>query len=235
MVGLGLALIVGFWFVNLTLSSSLFPVALGAIVLGFVLFYGGLQQLARWSRRPRNDEALDAALARLNDRYTLIHYADFPGKRPDHVLITPGKVLVLSARELTGRVRNRRRAWRRPNAFVFGFFRMSGPQLGNPTIENEAQVASLRDFLAEEKLPGDVIGAVVFVDPRVELVVEEPEARVLRAEELMDFVRAESEPTALGNRERDTLVERLSRGPDLERTTTTLSAAKPKKKRVRAA
>jgi hypothetical protein len=235
MVGLGLLLIGGFWFVNLFGSSSLVPVSLAAIVIGFVLFYGGLQQRARWGRKPGNDQVLDAALARLNDRYTLIHYADFPGKRADHVLITPGKLLVLTTRELTGRVRVHGRAWRRPNAFIFGFMRLAGPQLGNPTVDNERQVESLRKLLDEEHLPGEIEGAIVFVDPRVNLDIDEPTTPVLRPEELYDFVREVSDPVALGNREREQLADQLPRGQFLERSATTPSAPRPKKKRVRAA
>jgi hypothetical protein len=235
MVGLGLMLVVGFWLVNLFGSSSLFPVAMAAIVIGFVLFYGGLLQLSRWSRRPGNDQVLDIALARLNDRYTLIHYADFPGKRAEHVLITPGKLLVMTTREMTGRVRAHGRSWRRPNAFLFGFMRLAGPQLGNPTLDTEQQIASLRGFMDDEQLPGEIEGAIVFVDPRVDLEIDDPELPVLRPEELFEFVREVSEPVALGSRERERLAEQLARGQFLERSATTPSAPRPKKKRVRAA
>ena len=232
MVGLGLLLVTIFWVLNFLESFVAFPLSLAGIVTGFVLFYGGLQQLGRWSRKPRNDEALDAALARLNDRYALVHYADFPGRRPDHILVTPNRLLVISTRELMGRVRARGRSWRRPRSVLFGVFRLAGPQLGNPTLENEAQVNTLVAFLREEQLPGTVEGIVVFTDPRVDLELDDPALPVLRVDELFDFVRFQGESVALGTRERDRLVEKLSRGEQLERI---VSRSGSPKKRARAA
>ncbi len=44
------------------------------LILGFITFQMGMQQITRWSRHPRPDEVLVEALRRLNDRYTLIHF-----------------------------------------------------------------------------------------------------------------------------------------------------------------
>lgn len=226
MVVVGLLLILTA--IAFTLSPGLLFFAYAGLIIGFLTFNGGMQQVGRWSRKPRNDEVLDAALSRLNDRYALIHYAEFPGRRPDHILITPAGIMVLSTREIAGRVSVNGRRWRKrgsPFGFIFG---MSGPQLGNPTIENEEQIATLTTFLTEENIQAHVEGAVVFLHPNVEVEVQDETVPVVHVTELYDYVRDRSDVVSLGNRERDALIEKLSRGEELERVGS--SPATPKKK-----
>jgi hypothetical protein len=92
MVLVGLLLLGGSWGITL-LYPDLFLMATVGLVFGFIGFNGGMQQIGRWSRKPRSDVVLDSQLARLNDRYTLIHYPDFPGRRPDHILVMPTGLL----------------------------------------------------------------------------------------------------------------------------------------------
>lgn len=230
MVALGLLLILSA--IGFTLYPGFIYFAYAGLIVGFLTFNGGMQQLAKWGRKPRNDEILDLSLSRLNDRYAMIHYAEFPGRRPDHVLVTPSGILVLSTREIAGRVRVNGKKWRKigsPFGFIFG---MSGPQLGNPTIENEEQIRSLQAYLSAELLEARVDGAVVFVHPNVEIEVEEETLPIVHVTDLLDFVREQAEEVTLGTRERDTLIDKLSRGDDLERAG---SAAAPPKKKIRAA
>jgi hypothetical protein len=201
-------------------------------IVGYFFFFGGLQQVARWGRKNRNDELLDNALSRLSDRnYALIHYADFDGRRPDHILVTPARLLVITAREIGGRVRVKGRSWRKGGLMLASLFNLGGPQLGNPTLENEQQVEALREFLQAEGLPGDVEGAVVFVNPLVEVEVVETSVPVLHVTELFDYVRAPGDEVTLSARDRDLLIEKLARGKELERAGSTIT---PPKKRARA-
>lgn len=230
MVAVGLALI--FSAIAFTLYPGLLFFAYAGLIIGFLTFNGGMQQLAKWGRKPRNDEILDQFLSRLNDRYTLIHYPEFAGRRPDHVLVSPAGVLVLSTREIAGRVSVKGKRWRKrgsPFGFIFG---MSGPQLGNPSIENEQQIGTLKAFLAEQQIEAPVDGAIVFVHPNVEVEVEEETTPIVHATELLDFVRERADGVSLGAKERDHLVEVLARGDDLERSAA--SPASPRKK-IRAA
>jgi hypothetical protein len=230
MVAIGLLLILSA--IVFTLYPGFIMFAYAGLIVGFLTFNGGMQQLAKWGRKPRNDEILDATLARLNDRYSLIHYPEFAGRRPDHVLVMPSGTLVLSTREIAGRVRANGKRWRKvgsPFGFIFG---LSGPQLGNPSVENEQQVETLTAFLTEQQINASIDGAIVFVHPNVEIEVAEETTPILHVTELLDFVRDRAEGVTLGTRERDVIVEKLSRGDELERSGAASSA--PKKK-IRAA
>lgn len=230
MVAVGLLLILSA--VLFTLYPDLIFMAYAGLIVGFLTFNGGMQQLAKWGRKPRNDEALDQALARLNDRYALIHYPEFPGRRPDHVLIGPAGVLVMTTREIGGRIKANGNKWRKvgsPFGFVFG---MSGPQLGNPTVENEQQIGTLNAFLQQEQIEAPVRGVIVFVHPDVEIEVEDESVPIIHITDLLDYVRDQADGVLLGTRERDQLIEKLSRGDALERSGASSATAK---KKIRAA
>jgi Nuclease-related domain len=230
MVAIGLLLVAS------SFASIFFPrfliFAYVGLGIGFLTFNNGLQQLTRWGRKPRNDEILDTTLARLNDRYTLIHYPDFPGRRPDHLLVTPSGVIVMTAREIGGRLRVTGRKWRKMGSPLGFFFGLGGPQLGNPTFENEQQIETVKELATQIEPDVPVDGAIVFLHPDVEIEVFEETVPVVHATELLDFVRDKATTVTLGTRERDALVAEMSRGEDLERAGATGGA--PKKK-VRAA
>lgn len=231
-VGAGLLMLVGSWVITL-LYPTLFLLATVGLALGFIFFNGGMQQLSRWSRRPRNDEVIDADLNRLNDRYTIVHYPNVPGRRPDHVLIMPNGVLTLTSREVTGSVKVKERAWRKLGNPLSRMLLLGGPQLGNPTLENEEQVKALNAYLESKQLPAGATGAVVFVADNVEVDIEDPTLPILHASELPDYVRqlAQSDATTT-SKDRDELIRALSEGEDVE---TNLSTTARPKKKVRAA
>ena len=187
-VAAGLLVLIGSWIITL-LYPTLFLLATVGLAVGFIFFNGGMQQLSRWSRRPRNDEIIDADLNRLNDRYALVHYPNVPGRRPDHVLIMPNGVLALTSREVTGSVKVKDRAWRKLGNPLTRMLLLGGPQLGNPTIENEEQVKALNTYLASKDLPSNATGAIVFVADKVEVDIENPTLPILHATELLDYVR----------------------------------------------
>lgn len=224
----GLTLLGGSWLITL-FYPDLFLMATVGLVFGFLGFNGGMQQVGRWSRKPRADLLLDNELARLNDRFTLIHYPDFPGRRPDHVLVMPTGVLVLTPREITGRAQVRGKMWRKKGSPIGRMFMLSAPQLGNPTIENEGQIAAVTSALESEGLTPDVQGVIVFLAVNIEVEIIDSEAVVLHLTELLDYVRDDlgGEVTVSG-RDRELIVEKLARGEELERNAVT--PARPRKK-----
>lgn len=201
------------------------------LILGFLTFNGGMQQVARWSRKPRTDEVLDHMLTKLNDRYAVIHYPAIPGRRPDHVLVTPSGVIAITPREVGGRVALDGRRWKR--SALKQVFNLGGPQLGNPTVENEAQVASLETLLESEDLDVDVRGVVVFVHPDVEIEMRSPESEVVHIHELYDYVRSlGAEGTTIASDQRTKLVSILATGERIEEVN---APTKRPRKKVRAA
>lgn len=202
----------------MTFYPQLILPAYGVLIFGFIFFNSGMQQLAKWNRRPRPDEMLDDALRRLNDRYTLIHYPNVPGNRPEHVLIFPAGLLVITTRELAGRVRVELNKWRKADRSFLSIFRLGGPQLGNPTAESEMQQQALRSFLEAHDLPGvDLVdGIVVFLNPRAELEVVSSDLTVVKVDELVNAVRDFGTEGLIPAKQRDEIITALSEGEGVE-------------------
>jgi hypothetical protein len=182
---------------------------------GLILFQFGTQQLAKWGRSPRNDELIDSQLRSLGEKYVLVHYATLGKRTVEHMLIHPGGVLTLTARELPGKIGYDGR-WRRLGGGFSRFFTRGGPQLGNPSADTDADVAAARGYLAEAQLEVEVDGAIVFLNPRVELEVEEPDYPVMNAEGLPGFVRALPVDPSLGPADRQALIGLLAKGEEVE-------------------
>lgn len=201
------------------------------LIIGFLTFNGGMQQVARWSRKPRTDQVIDQLLTRLNDRYGAIHYPAIDGRRPDHVIVTPSGVIALTPREVSGKISLDGRRWRR-SAFK-QIFNLGGSQLGNPTIENEAQVTSLETLFQSEGIDVDVHGVVLFVHPEVEIEMRNPEVDVVHINELYDYVREfASEGTSISSDQRNRIITTLSVGERIEETG---SVSRRPRKKVKAA
>lgn len=234
----GFILLVSTFF--LAFRPALILIAYALLLVGFVIFNYGMQQMGKWSRNPRNDTILDERLqpgsdkksSPLSDRHVLVHYGQVGKRVVEHMLIYPGGVLVLTARELPGLVYGRGNRWRKKSGGLTRFFAFSGPQLGNPSLETDQNVAALEAALEAEELEVDVSGAIVFINPLVELDVEEPDYPTLRGDELIAFVRSLEEDHSITNADRDRLVELLGAGADEE---TQVKTRRPVKVKRRAA
>lgn len=209
-------------------SVLMISISYGALIIGFFTFIYGTQQYAKWRRRPRIDEVLDAVLNRLSDRYTIIHYPELGMNSPEHVLITPGGVIVLTTKDVSGRISVDGRRWRQHRLLFLRFFNLGAPSLGNPTIENELQMDRLEAVFDELALPGDIEGVIVFMPDEVEIQMKDPESTVVHVSELFDMVREIGSEVQLGNEDRNQLVEALTVGRRFE--TTGARPARPKKK-----
>ena len=201
------------------LYPRFFAYAYLALLAGFLVFNVGMQQLGKWTnapRNPRNDLLLDGLLAEFGDRYALVHYPALGKRVVEHLLVHPGGVLVLTARELSGSILARGTRWRKRGFGLRRLFGLSGPQLGNPVYETQQGIVAAEAHLAAAQIEVDVQGAVVFLGPLVELEVDQPAVPALRGTELADFVRALPADASLRPAERQALVEALSKGDELE-------------------
>jgi len=219
MIALGLAGLLGS--IALTFLQQLLYIylAYAALITGFLFFNAGMQQWAKWNRRPRPDELLDSTLRRLNDRYTLVHYPDVPeGWRPEHVLIWPGGILNITTRELAGRIVVKGTRWRRLDRFLIRLLTFGGPPLGNPTVECQRQVEALQRFLAQRDLPGaDLVeGLIVFLNDQAQLEVIESPVSIVTRKELFDAIRAYGSERRLSQGEIDEIVTALAQGEEVE-------------------
>lgn len=207
---------------------SLLIAAYVAMLAGFVMFNMGMQGIGKWSRDPRNDQLIDHRLKGLSDRNTVIHYAKPGGKVVEHLLVYPGGVMVLTAKELDGKITQRRQSWRKAGGAIRRMFSFSGPQLGNPSFETENAIKRVEGFLAENQLEADVNGAVVFVHPKAELEIQEPDFPVLHGEELEEFVREQPADPTFTEDERARVVELLSAGQKVETPTVERASRRPR-------
>ncbi|MGH2533783.1 MAG: nuclease-related domain-containing protein [Thermomicrobiales bacterium] len=232
----GFLLLVSTFF--MAFRPALILVAYSLLLVGFVIFNFGMQQLGKWSRNPRNDAIIDARLQPsgdtkappLSDRYVLVHYGQVGKRVVEHMLIYPGGVLVLTARELPGLIHGRGNRWRKRGGGLTRFFAFSGPQLGNPSLETDQSVAAVESQLAAEELEVEVGGAVVFLNPMAELDIEEPDYPCLRGDELLTFVRTLEEDFSITNADRDQLVELLGGGASEETQVRTRRPVKVKRR-----
>jgi hypothetical protein len=200
-------------------SSNLVVIAYVFLFLGFILFNMGMQQLGKWSntpRHPRNDLALDAKLQLLPDKYVLIHYARLGKRVVEHLLIHPGGVLVITAKDYPGKVVVEGNRWRRKGLGLTRMFGMSGPQLGNPGIETEQGIAMVEETLKAGQLEVDVEGVIVFTSELVDLEIDEPVYPTIRLEDLPGFARSLEIDPSLRAVDRDGLSALLGKGEELE-------------------
>lgn len=203
------------------------------LLAGTLAFHFGMQQIAKWSRTPRNDQLLDSQLRSLGDKYTIIHYANAGKRVIEHLLIHPGGIETLTVRELPGTVAYDGNRWRKKGAGLGRFFGMGGPQLGNPSLDAQADLNALNEVLNQAQLEVDTDAAIVFVNPAVELDVEEPDFPVTNGDGLPEFIRTLPVDTDLRQSDRQALVELLTGNAiELEDQQPAASKRRPVKRRA---
>ena len=237
--GGGLALL--FSLVLTFVTPGLILPAYVVLILGFIGFQYGMQQVTKWSRKPSADQVLDNALRRLNDRFTLIHYSDAVPGHPEHILVGPAGLIVITTRDVFGQVKVKDNRFHRAGGRLWFLVGMGSPQLGNPTAESEREQKNLADFLTTHNLAGadDIGGVITFLpNPRrpLELEVISSDITVVTLDQLYNAIRDLSGDTMLTKQQRDEIVEALSQGEGIEGPQTLPTGPQPgAKKRARAA
>lgn len=199
----------------LTLVPNLFLFSYVFLIVGFLLFSQGMRDITKWNRPVRNDQVLDRVLAKLGDQYTMIHFSKIGRRMIEHMMVFPGGVMVFTTKEYFGQVTVRGRRWRQGGLGLRRLLGLSGPQLGNPSVETDAAISSIEQYLQNEQYEADIHGVVVFVDPRAAITAEEPDYPILLPDELAGYVQEES-ADELGLSDRQRLVELLGGGGTLE-------------------
>ena len=196
-------------------------IAYGLLVVGFVAFNFGMRELGKWSnnvRHQRNDVAIDEKLNALSDKYVMLHYVQVGKKIVEHILVYPGGLLVVTAKDIPGKIVARGNRWKRSGMSMLRIFGMSGPQLGNPAMETDQAITAVENKLKEAQLEYDVYGIILFTAPIIELDVEGADFDAITLSELESFVRHLEIDPMFKNSERDQIVDLLATGEELERT-----------------
>jgi hypothetical protein len=198
-----------FWLASTGGQSGVF-IAYIPLLAGTIIFHLGMQQVGKWNRAQRNDVILDTLLKDLGERYSLIHYARVGKRTIEHILVHPGGILAISARELPGGVAYHDGRWRKVGQGLSRFFGMGGAFLGNPTADAAADIRALDDMLTQEQLAIDVDGMVAFLNPKVTLDIIEPDFPVTNADGLKPYIASLPADARLQAVDRQRVVELLT-------------------------
>lgn len=196
-------------------------IAYVAMIGGFIMFNIGMQGIGRWTRNPRNDQIMDARMKGLSDQVTLVHFATIEDDKQrkkvvDHLVVYNGGLLILNAKEVDGKIRQKRASWSKQGGIIRKMFSFSGPQLGNPSFENDRLVPLVEQWLAKNQLELDVKAASVFLHPKVDLDIIEPDYPVLHGEEVEEFMRDLPVDESFTQDEKSRILEMLSSGQGIE-------------------
>ncbi|MEZ0395916.1 MAG: hypothetical protein ABWK53_05760 [Anaerolineales bacterium] len=197
---MGVSIYLSFRGISGAITVAQFNLFLLAVLVGFIILQIGTYYGNRWGRSPRPDELIDRALKGLGREYTIYHYTT-PAY---HLLLGPAGLWVLLPYHQAGRVTYEKKRWiLRGGGFLQTYLRIFGQEgLGRPDLEARAETTSVRRFLArnlseETSLP-DVHALMVFLNPKVELRLDEAPLPAVQASRLKDFLRerAKGKPIA---------------------------------------
>ena len=195
-----------------------------ALPLGFLTASIGSYFINRFARRTwpgskmiaRPDEVLERNLKGLDDKHAYYAYS-LP---VPYALSGPFGLINLAIRSDKGKVTIEGNRWREPFSFtrIFTIFAREG--VGNPSKELAEQEQYLRNYLQKvqngaaeagnnlSEVP--ITSAVVFLNEGVQLVLNNPELTVLRADQLKDFVRRRTKEVKVPNVTQKLLTQTLS-------------------------
>lgn len=195
----GLTILIAGMFVSFRMPDKI-AIAMGALIIGFVLSQIGIYFTNRWGRNPRPDEILNQALKGLDNKYHLFHYTTPVG----HFLVGPAGLWILSTRHQRGTITFSNSRWHQKGGNLYlKIFGQEG--LGRPDLELEHDIGKMENFIKElfpeEPLPV-IKAALVFTSDRVKIDVAEkdnPSAPTFHINKLKEFIRktAKNKPVSI--------------------------------------
>jgi hypothetical protein len=161
-----------------------------ALLLGFALSQVGLYFGNRWGRHPRPDELLDQGLKGLSEQYSIYHYVTPVA----HLLVGPSGLWVIMPFYQAGKiVFEKNRYKQKGGGFMQRYLRIFGQEgLGRPELEASAEVAAIDKFIKKNIPDGEIKEpnvALVFVNEKAELEVEDAPLLTLPLKELKNTIR----------------------------------------------
>ncbi len=184
----GLLVLGGGFVYSLGREDVLFEVLVAAIV-GTLLAQVGLPLLNKWSPDRRVDQALNAALKGLDDRWTVLHYLPGTG----HALIGPPGVMALMPRDEEGRIEYdpAQESWiqDKPRS---GLLRRGGrSEIGGLERKAETQTKRLAQHLDEPEGEASLRAVLVYMSDEADVNVDPPSAPLpsVHYKKLKDWLR----------------------------------------------
>ncbi len=191
-------------------------ISFGALFAGFVCASIGSYYINRYARRrwpgsrfvERPDEMLERNMKGLDDKF-----AFFSQSLPaSYLLAGPNGITIFALRSDKGKVIVDGNRWKEPFTLTrfFTFFAREG--VGSPDQDIEVQKEKLRTLLAQgdglAEVPMD--GVALFLNPQIDLQLNNPVIPVLKPEQVKDYVRARVKDARVPNATQKALVEFLA-------------------------
>jgi hypothetical protein len=193
----GLLVLVGGMIISFR-NPSYASLAWIALLAGFALSQVGLYFGNRWGRHPRPDELLDQGLKGLSEQYSFYHYVT-PAA---HLLVGPSGLWVIMPYYQAGKiVYENNRYKQKGGGFMQRYLRIFGQEgLGRPELEASSTVEAIDKYI-KKYIPDVVINgtnvALVFINDRAELEVENAPVLTLPLKELKNTIRKTAKEKAL--------------------------------------
>lgn len=174
------------------LASVLLPLFVPSVANYYLLLLAfglgvsmvGIYYANRWVRRPRPEEKLDTALKSLNDSFHLYHYPSMPS---DHILLTPGSVVILETVGVGGVFSFKNGKWKESMTIGRALRYIVEEHLGDPIKATRSTEAFLRDrfeALADNANRIIIKSVVVFIHPVAQLDIEDAPIPVVKVDKL---------------------------------------------------
>lgn len=211
-------------------------ISFAALPLGFIFASFGSYFINRFARRrwpgiktiARPDEVLERNMKGFDDKYSYFAWS-LPA---NHVLVGPSGILVMAVRSDRGKVTVQGDRWREPFSLGRFFTVFAREGVGNPALELEDQIKKLRALLEKAPLPQGVSAAeipvepvAVFLNPEMQITLENPSVAVLRADQLKDYVRRRTKEVKVSPSTMRAVADYLATQSDHQATLTTAPAA----------
>ncbi|OQY36130.1 MAG: hypothetical protein B6I38_00420 [Anaerolineaceae bacterium 4572_5.1] len=162
-----------------------------ALMSGFILSQISMYFVNRWGRVPRPDEALNAALKGLDDRYALYHYSS----PVSHLLVGPAGLLILLPYFQKGVItyNENKKRWKRKGGNPYMSF-FAQDSIGRPSNDIKFETQSLNKALSEipdfEVPP--IRAVLVFINEKAKVDAENAPSPTVHSVQLKKFIRKEA-------------------------------------------
>jgi hypothetical protein len=150
------------------LRPDLGTLATASLFGGFAISAIGIYLANRYVRKPRPEDVLEKALKPLSDQHRLYHYLT----DCDHLLLTPGGLVVLETVNLDGEFSYQGGKWKQKMSLSRAFRFVFEERLGDPLARARACGEGLRQKIGArlpDYPPPPVSALVVFVHPAARL------------------------------------------------------------------
>lgn len=162
-----------------------------ALIAGFTLSQVGIFYSGKFSRSPRPDEELDAALKGFDDRYTLYHYQS----PVSHLLVGPSGIWILVPYPMRGKIiyNEDRQRWKNVGSNLLAKF-YGRDSLGKPNQDIDKGIKQLQNEfkkIPEFEIP-EIKSVLVFTNQDAEVDAENAPIHTLHARQLKKLIRKEA-------------------------------------------